>query len=306
MIKVGFIGRSKILYDTIALIHLSKRYKVEFIITCKDEKYYNFNSKNFKNLSKELSCRFFFLNQLDNKLKLPTADVVLSINYLTIIPYQFINKFKYGILNAHFGDLPKYRGNACPNWAILNNEKNIFLTVHKMDKDLDSGDIVNKYKFPINKNTYIGDFYKWVEKKTPKFFLKSINDVLNNKKLIKQRGKILRTFPRKKEDSKIELNKGILWNYNLIRASSHPFDGTYCFLNNNLSMKIIVWRAEIVKPKYDILAIDGQIIDKNIEKLAFCVSINNEILRITEFSLNSLSQKKSLQKICHSMRNRIT
>lgn len=306
MIKVGFIGRSKILYDTIALIHLSKRYEVEFIITCKDEKYYNFNSKNFKNLSKELSCRFFFLNQLDNKLKLPTADVVLSINYLTIIPYQFINKFKYGILNAHFGDLPKYRGNACPNWAILNNEKNIFLTVHKMDKDLDSGDIVNKYKFPINKNTYIGDFYKWVEKKTPKFFLKSINDVLNNKKLIKQRGKILRTFPRKKEDSKIELNKGILWNYNLIRASSHPFDGTYCFLNNNLSMKIIVWKAEIVKPKYDILAIDGQIIDKNFEKLAFSVSINNEILKITEFSLNLLSQKKSLQIICHSMRNRIT
>ena len=306
MIKVGFIGRSKLLFDTIALIQSSKNYKIEFIITCKDEKYYNFNSKNFKLLSEKLFCKFLFLNQIDNKLKLPTVDVVLSINYLTVIPYQFINRFKYGILNAHFGDLPKYRGNACPNWAILNNEKNIYLTIHKMDKDLDSGDIVNKYKFSINKNTYIGDFYKWAEKKTPKFFLQSINDVLNNKKLIKQRGKILRTFPRKKEDSKIKLNKGILWNYNLIRASSYPFDGTYCFLNNNLSMKIIVWRAEIVKSKYDILAIDGQIIDKNFEKLSFSISINNKILKITEFSLNSLSQKKSLQKICHSMRNRIT
>ena len=71
-------------------------------------------------------------------------------------------------------------------------------------------------------------------------------------------------------------------------------------------MKIIVWRAEIVKSKYDILAIDGQIIDKNFEKLSFSISINNKILKITEFSLNSLSQKKSLQKICHSMRNRIT
>ena len=47
--------------------------------------------------------------------------------------WDIILRFKYGILNArHFGDLPKYRGNVYPNWAILNNEKNIYLTIHKM------------------------------------------------------------------------------------------------------------------------------------------------------------------------------
>ena len=46
--------------------------------------------------------------------------------------------------NAHAGDLPRYRGNACANWAIINGEDKVGLSIHKMDAGLDSGPIIQK------------------------------------------------------------------------------------------------------------------------------------------------------------------
>lgn len=43
------------------------------------------------------------------------AEVAISVNWLTLIKQPLIDQFKYGIINAHAGDLPRYRGNACPN-----------------------------------------------------------------------------------------------------------------------------------------------------------------------------------------------
>ena len=46
------------------------------------------------------------------------------MNYTGIIPQSIIDLFNHGILNIHPGDLPRYRGNACLAWAIINAEKN--------------------------------------------------------------------------------------------------------------------------------------------------------------------------------------
>ena len=53
------------------------------------------------------------------------------MNYTGIIPQSIIDIFQYGILNAHGGDLPRYRGNARQAWAH-NGEKSIGLCIHKM------------------------------------------------------------------------------------------------------------------------------------------------------------------------------
>ena len=73
------------------------------------------------------------------------------------IPNKIINYFNYGILNAHGGDLPRYRGNACQAWAILNGENKIGLCIHKMvGGELDSGDIISRDYLDIGENTKIG------------------------------------------------------------------------------------------------------------------------------------------------------
>ncbi|MEZ4575046.1 MAG: formyltransferase family protein [Vampirovibrionales bacterium] len=51
------------------------------------------------------------------------ADVAVSVNWVSVIDQATFSYFKHGIINAHLGDLPQYRGNAVPNWALLNHEE---------------------------------------------------------------------------------------------------------------------------------------------------------------------------------------
>ena len=78
-----------------------------------------------------------------------------------------------GILNAHGGDLPRYRGNACQAWAILNGEEKIGLCIHKMiGGELDSGNIIAKEFLKIDINTKVTQVWGWMSTSIPKLFLK--------------------------------------------------------------------------------------------------------------------------------------
>lgn len=305
MIRVGFIGRTKALYNTISLIKSSEKFKICFIWTCKDENYYNFDWKNFEKIAKELNCPFVKNSEIKINSKCFDADLVISLNFINMIPKAFIDKFKYGILNAHLGDLPRYKGNACPNWAILNNEKEIALSIHKMNEKLDDGPIIIKNKYKLNPNTYIGDIYDWFDDQAPILLYEGVNKIINGYHPKSQKGRSLRTFPRKPEDSKLNFSADIDWNYRLIRASSKPFNGAFCFLNNT-DCKITIFRAIPININYDFSAVSGQIIEVFENDLSFLVSIGNRILKITNYSINGLSTQNSFLIISKSMRNRLT
>ncbi|MEM9100673.1 MAG: hypothetical protein AAGB12_00005, partial [Pseudomonadota bacterium] len=94
MIRVGFIGRTKMLYDAIILFSQLESFEVSFIWTCKDQEYYDFKSEEFESIAKKLETKFVisadvlkFAHQVD-------ADVVVSINFINVIPKKFIDKFR--------------------------------------------------------------------------------------------------------------------------------------------------------------------------------------------------------------------
>ena len=163
--RVGVLGRTRSLINSINTLQ-SRGYKISFIWTSKSEEYYSCNESEFKNKAKDLDCIFINSYSIKKNFKLiknTNTDVVISMNFNNLISKEFLNFFKFGILNAHYGDLPKYKGNACPNWAILNNEKKIGLSIHKMSENLDSGPIYKKDFLRINKETYINEIYSWVD-----------------------------------------------------------------------------------------------------------------------------------------------
>ena len=137
--------------------------------------------RNLKNLQVKLTVNFYS-PKIENNFNTINADVVISINFVNLIPQDFINKFKYGIINSHLGDFPRYKGNACPNWAILNSEKSINLTLHKMNSELDSGPIVLKDKFFLKEEIHISDVYEWLNNRTPKLFEEAVKKIINGDK----------------------------------------------------------------------------------------------------------------------------
>ena len=79
-----------------------------------------------------------------------SADIAVVVAYGRILPSDYLNAFRYGAINVHFSLLPKYRGAAPVNWAIVEGEEMTGVTTMKMDEGLDTGDIL------LQRSTVIG------------------------------------------------------------------------------------------------------------------------------------------------------
>jgi methionyl-tRNA formyltransferase len=80
------------------------------------------------------------------------ADVAVVVAYGRILPDDYLNAFKFGAVNVHFSLLPKYRGAAPVNWAIVYGETVTGVTTMKMDSGLDTGDILLQVETDIGEN----------------------------------------------------------------------------------------------------------------------------------------------------------
>ncbi len=92
------------------------------------------------------------INDLTDKIKQLQPDIIVLIAYAQIIPEAILNLPKYGCLNLHGSLLPKYRGAAPIQAALLNNDKLTGVTIIIMDKGLDTGAILSQITVPILNN----------------------------------------------------------------------------------------------------------------------------------------------------------
>jgi len=77
------------------------------------------------------------------------ADLVVVVAYGRILPSQFLNAPKKGCVNVHFSLLPKYRGAAPVNWAVINGESTTGVTTMFIEEELDAGPILLQRATPI-------------------------------------------------------------------------------------------------------------------------------------------------------------
>ena len=80
------------------------------------------------------------------------ADVAVVVAYGRILPVSFLEAFPKGAINVHFSLLPKYRGAAPVNWAIVNGETRTGVTTMQMDAGLDTGDILLQREMEIGQD----------------------------------------------------------------------------------------------------------------------------------------------------------
>lgn len=303
--RVGIIGRTGTLLESANAI-MATGHQVAFILTCKSEQYYDTKESDFKSFADKLRVPFYNTLDLDSCIEIikeQGADIGISINWLTILKDPFLSIFPFGVLNAHAGDLPRYKGNACPNWAILNFENQIGLTIHKMVEELDSGPYLLKHYLGINETTYITDVYNWLNSSIPEMFVEALS-LINKTGFIEQdkSTRSLRTYPRKPEDSRINWSKNrreILAN---IRASSHPFAGAFCFLNES-NTRVVIFRASPYEVDFDFLAVPGQVC-MSAAGLPV-IATRDGLIVIEECYVNGLNSNDSLLLITKSLRNRL-
>lgn len=242
--RVAIIGRTRMLYDTINCL-LNAGHEIVIIGTCKAVPEYDITEKEFEEKANELGVPFFCDTNINSPqivelLTKANADIAVSVNWLTMIKEKVINIFRYGILNAHCGDLPRYRGNACPNWAIIKGEMKFAISIHFMLEDLDAGDVLVKKFYPITENTTITDIYRVTEDEIPRLFCEAMNKIQQGYMGVPQSRNpkdALRCYPRIPTDSIIDWNMSCDEIVKVVRASAAPFEGAYTFYGN---MKIYI------------------------------------------------------------------
>ncbi len=263
--RIIIIGRTANLLNSARKLE-NLGHSIVGVITSKSSSEDKVDENDFSKYASEMGIPFLCKSKIDissirKVFEGVNAEIAVSINFTSIIPQNVIKFFPLGILNVHGGDLPKYRGNACQAWAIINGEDKIGLCVHKMIGDeLDSGDIISRTYIKITEETTIGDVYKKFEKLIPNILIDSINKLDSNHKFFLEKQstnpeKIIRCYPRKPEDGRINWNNSSIQINRLIRASGEPYPGAFTFFN---SQRVTIYKSKVVNEKSMWYGIPGQ------------------------------------------------
>lgn len=255
--RVAALGRTQMLFNAIRAVR-DAGHEIVLIATAEASPEYRVDERDFQRLAGEIGCPYFYGPTLQASIVANSgADVAISVNWPTLIGDDVRAAFLHGILNAHAGDLPRYRGNACPNWAILAGEPNVVFTIHEMAAELDAGPILLKRAFPLTDQIYIGDVYAAMEAEFPDMFVNVLRAIDENRlQKVEQSGPQLRCFPRIPSDSRIDWTQSAEHLARLVRASAEPFAGAYTWYDRT---RLRIWRAHASRLDYDYFGVPGQV-----------------------------------------------
>lgn len=165
-----------------------------------------------------------------NKIKEFNPDIILVVAYGQILSSHILNIPKIGCINIHGSLLPKYRGAAPINRAIINGEKETGITFMFMKEKVDAGEIIFQEKIDILADETCGELYYRLSDLSASALPKLLEKIKSGKiERISQDNKLV-TFARKmnKEDGEIDWSDKGEKVYNLIRGTI-PYPGAFTY-----------------------------------------------------------------------------
>ncbi len=170
-----------------------------------------------------------------NTIKEINPDVIVVAAYGKILPKDIIQLPRYGCINVHASLLPKYRGAAPINWAIINGEKETGITIMQMDEGMDTGAILMQETVAISSNNTAGTLSNKLSESGAGLLIEGLNAIENGEiKAIPQDNSKASYAPiLKKEDGQIYWTKGAEDIYNMVRGMD-PWPGAFTYYKGEL------------------------------------------------------------------------
>ena len=177
----------------------------------------------------------------------PDLQVVVAFRML---PETVWNLPPQGTVNVHGSLLPKYRGAAPINWAILNGEKETGVSTFKLQHEIDTGDILLQEKMPIGPNETAGELHDRMKVEGAQLLVKTLQELANGtlKASQQQLNSDIKHAPKLfKGDYEIDWNKAAEQIHNQIRGLS-PYPTAFTVLGDK-TLKIFSAEIEPGKPE---------------------------------------------------------
>ena len=181
----------------------------------------------------------------NNSFPIPDIDLIVVVAYAQIIPQKILDIPKYGCINVHGSLLPKYRGSSCIQASILNGDKVSGVTIMKMDKGMDTGDIINQAEIILDKEETTASLFEKISILGADILTDTIYQYINGSINAKKQDEGLASIVKKttKEDGKIDWLNNAEYIEKQIRAMT-SWPGAWTTINGKL-LKIL--KANIAK-----------------------------------------------------------
>ena len=185
-----------------------------------------------------------------NDLRALNADIFVVVAF-RMLPEVVWAMPPNGTINLHASLLPKYRGAAPINWAIINGEKETGVTTFFINQVIDTGSVLEQEKIAISENMNAGELHDSLMHLGAKLTVKTLNDIANKTiKAIPQDENLAKELPHApkifKQDCKIDWNESAKTIHNKIRGLS-PYPAAWCNLKNEKKNEVISFKLFISK-----------------------------------------------------------
>lgn len=224
--KIVFMGTPEFAVPSLEIVN--KNYDVVSVFTKLDKPNARGNKINYSPVKEYALANDLKIYQPQNfkekeiieEIKKIQPDLIVVVAYGKILPKEVIEIPKYGIINVHSSLLPKYRGAAPINAAIINGDKKSGVSIMYVEEELDAGAVILQGETDIVEDDTFLTLHNRLKDMGAELLLKAIKLIENGKVEAKEQDKKLVTFvkPFKKEDCRIDWSKTSKEIFNLVRG----------------------------------------------------------------------------------------
>lgn len=194
------------------------------------------------------SIRVKDINQKEyiDALKLINPDLIIVCGWQRLICKEILDIPHLGAIGFHSSMLPKYRGRAPVNWAIIMGERETGITMFYLKPDADAGDIIAQRAFPILFNDDCDSVYRKAARSGAELIAEYLPRIeKGTAPKIHNESSSYPVYPKRTPaDGLIDFNRSALDVYNFVRALTKPYPGAYYY--DEQGRKVTVWKIGIV------------------------------------------------------------
>ncbi len=208
-------------------------------------------------------------------LKALAPDMIVTAAFGQILSKEILDIPPLGCLNVHASLLPKYRGAAPIQWAIINGETCTGVTIMYMNEGLDTGDMIMSSAVAIGENMTGGELYESLSVLGSNLLVETIENIQNGKATRNRQDEAMSSYypPLSKELAEIDWTKPARDIHNLVRAFD-PIMGGIAYMGGDT---IKIWRTSIETGSAE----PGNIVFAD-AKTGLVIGTGEELLRIEE------------------------
>tara|TARA_B110000438_G_scaffold299765_2_gene350635 strand:+ start:175 stop:1095 length:921 start_codon:yes stop_codon:yes gene_type:complete len=292
-LKIVFMGTPEFSVPALNLL-IKKKYNILKVYTQPPQKSKRGQKVNFSaigNFCQKNEINFNNPSNLNNQeeiedFKLLSPDIVVVVAYGQLIPKAFLKLPKFGFINIHASLLPKWRGAAPIQRAIINGDKKIGVSIMKIQEKLDTGPILSSKQIDLDKNSTHGEVEKKLSLIGADLLVESLKSIENGTlKFIEQASKDA-TYAKKIDKKESKIN----WNLDANKVLAHvhglsPSPGAW-FNYENERFKVLKAQISLKRGK------QGSVVDENLT--IACQSNSIQILELQRQGKNKQTAKEFL------------